>query len=228
MLDAEERRPRRRPTRRRATSSRRRPQDARAHFALAYVLRYAGLLEEAARECDEARRGDPGSRNLRSCGVVYMWMNDDAKALDYYRLDAGSEYQKRWDALLRLRRGDPEPIRKLAASPSFGDSGNHLLESRRASATVPWRRRSRSACETAIPRAATRTPASSPAPDIRRQRFASSARPSREIISRARRWTHDPLFDSIRKTPEFAAIRAEAIRKQKEFWQNAERRHPEI
>jgi hypothetical protein len=35
----------------------RRPQSAIAHFVLSYVLRYAGLLQDAARECDTAVAG---------------------------------------------------------------------------------------------------------------------------------------------------------------------------
>jgi TolB-like protein len=46
-----------------------RPQSAQAHFTLAYVLRYAGMLNEAASECNEAIKLDPGNfvfRSLRS------------------------------------------------------------------------------------------------------------------------------------------------------------------
>ncbi len=89
---------------------RRRPQDSRARFALAYVLRYAGLLDEAARECEQARRGDPGNRNLRSCGVVYMYMNDDREG----------------GRLLPPGRGIriPETMGR-AAPPPAGRSGTH-------------------------------------------------------------------------------------------------------
>ena len=195
---------------------RRRPQDSRARFALAYVLRYAGLLDEAARECEQARRGDPGNRNLRSCGVVYMWMNDDAKAVDYYRLDAGSEYQKRWDALLRLRRGDPEPMRRLAASPSFGDWATIL--------SGPGAERDRAVAAAEQISLQDRDPegrytyagliAHAGYPDAA-LRLLRSAIEGNYLVVRA--MDEDPLLDSIRSRPEFAAIRAEAVRRQKEF-----------
>src|SRR5579859_6535756 len=46
---------------------RRHPQSADAHFALSYVLRYAGLLDKSTEECNAARQLDPGNFNLRSC-----------------------------------------------------------------------------------------------------------------------------------------------------------------
>ena len=49
----------------------RRPESGLAHFSLAYVLRYAGLLKEAQRECDTALALDPGNYQFRSCAVVF-------------------------------------------------------------------------------------------------------------------------------------------------------------
>jgi len=39
----------------------RHPENASAHFALGYVLRYGGPLDESARECDTALSLDPGT-----------------------------------------------------------------------------------------------------------------------------------------------------------------------
>ena len=63
-----------------------------AHFALSYVLRYAGLLQEAAPECDKAIALDPGSYYFRSCSLVFDAMGNTARAMDFLKLDLGSEW----------------------------------------------------------------------------------------------------------------------------------------
>ena len=70
----------------------RQPDKAAAHFAVAYVLRYAGLLDESARECDTALSLDPGNYTLRSCSWTFMSQGNMARAQDFFRLDSGSRW----------------------------------------------------------------------------------------------------------------------------------------
>ncbi len=71
---------------------RRRPDSSEAHFTLSYVMRYAGLLDRSAQECDLALGLDPGYYRLRSCAVAYFELGKTDRAMDYFRLDANSEW----------------------------------------------------------------------------------------------------------------------------------------
>jgi len=71
---------------------RRRPQSADAHFALSYVLRYAGMLEQSTQECNTARSLDPGNFAFRSCAWSFLEMGKTDRAMDFIHLDAGSEW----------------------------------------------------------------------------------------------------------------------------------------
>jgi hypothetical protein len=68
----------------------RHPDKAEAHFALAYVLRYGGAMEESAHECDAALVMDPGNFGLRSCAFTFDQLGNYARAMDFLQLDAGS------------------------------------------------------------------------------------------------------------------------------------------
>jgi TolB-like protein/tetratricopeptide (TPR) repeat protein len=70
----------------------RRPENAQAHYTLAYVLRYAGMLEESAQQCDTALAIDPGDSLFRSCAWTFLELGRTRRASDYEQLDAGSEY----------------------------------------------------------------------------------------------------------------------------------------
>ncbi|HWY23132.1 MAG TPA: protein kinase [Candidatus Acidoferrum sp.] len=69
-----------------------RPQSGDAHFALSYVLRYAGMLERATQECNTARSLDPGNFDFRSCAWAFLEMGKTDRAMDFVHLDAGSEW----------------------------------------------------------------------------------------------------------------------------------------
>src|SRR5439155_6214361 len=72
-----------------------RPESANAHFALGYVLRYAGLLDQSAHECETSLALDRGNYHFRSCALVFMELNQQQTAMDFVRLDAGSEWAAR-------------------------------------------------------------------------------------------------------------------------------------
>ena len=67
------------------------PNDSDAHFAMGYVLRYVGLSEEAARECEAAIRLDPTNLFLRSCGFPYVQMGNWKRASELFQqFDTGT------------------------------------------------------------------------------------------------------------------------------------------
>jgi eukaryotic-like serine/threonine-protein kinase len=101
----------------------RRPENAQAHFALAYVLRYAGLLEESGHECDTAVALDPGNYQFRSCALVFSELGKPERAEDFIRLDAGSEWaaNSTVHALLRESKLDEarEKVQKMSNNPYY-------------------------------------------------------------------------------------------------------------
>jgi eukaryotic-like serine/threonine-protein kinase len=70
----------------------RHPENAYAHFALSYVLRYGGATEESAHECDTALSLDPGNYRFRSCAFTFEQLGNYARAEEFLKLDAGSKF----------------------------------------------------------------------------------------------------------------------------------------
>ena len=102
----------------------RRPESASAHFALAYVLRYAGVLEESASECNTALALDPGDKSLRTCAWPFVYLDQPGRAMEFVQLDRGSEWAARVMPFIFLSQGRlPEArdsVDKISSNPIFG------------------------------------------------------------------------------------------------------------
>jgi eukaryotic-like serine/threonine-protein kinase len=110
----------------------RHPDKGEAHFALSYVLRYGGLLEESARECEQAVSRDPTNPLFRSCDAPLMMLGRYDRALDYVRLDSGSDWAMLNTRLIYQRMGmraearqeharlPPEYLRGVAPEMFYG------------------------------------------------------------------------------------------------------------
>ncbi len=90
----------------------RRPESAEAHFAVAYVYRYAGMLQQSANECNTALTLDPGNYIFRSCAWAFMELGKTARAADFVRLDAGSEWAAYVTPSILLREGKVQEARE--------------------------------------------------------------------------------------------------------------------
>jgi serine/threonine protein kinase/tetratricopeptide (TPR) repeat protein len=100
-----------------------RPESGQAHFTLAYVLRYAGMQEESARECDTALELSPGNYQLRSCAWAFMELGRTQRAIDFVHVDAGSEWAAFVTPSILLRDGKlaeaRESVKKISTNPRY-------------------------------------------------------------------------------------------------------------
>jgi eukaryotic-like serine/threonine-protein kinase len=101
----------------------RRPQSADAHFALSYVYRYAGMLDESIQECKTARQIDPGNFSFRSCAWSFLEIGKTDQAMDFVHLDAGSEWAAWVTPYVYLAEGNlaqaREATKSMSAAPFY-------------------------------------------------------------------------------------------------------------
>jgi serine/threonine protein kinase len=101
----------------------RRPQSADAHFALSFVLRYAGMQEQATKECTTAHALDPGDFDFRSCAWAFLQLGETDRAMDFVRLDAGSQWAAWVTSYVHLAAGNlaqaRESVKNVAKVPAY-------------------------------------------------------------------------------------------------------------
>jgi serine/threonine protein kinase/tetratricopeptide (TPR) repeat protein len=105
----------------------RHPENAMAHFALSYVLRYGGLIQEAGPECEAAVSLDPGNYQFRSCSLVFDLTGNTQRAMDFLQLDPGSGWVRSNLPLHFERAGQPAQARESAKKVSADDPFRGVL-----------------------------------------------------------------------------------------------------
>ena len=200
-----------------------RPESGDAHFTVAYVLRYAGLLDESARECETARSIDPTNPSFRSCGLVFMELGNYAKAEDYMELDGQSEWVKTFRAQILLQKGQLDDARRLMG-PVKGDPSWELADLIK-----------RGAPQSEIDRKAKELKQlvlglNDGEPSFGLSQFFAACGRNRDALEMLQLLVrknycsplaldNSPVFNPIRKTPEFQQIRSALARCQQRFVQ---------
>jgi hypothetical protein len=108
---------------------RQRPDSGAVHLVHAYVLWYAGLLEESTSECEKTRSIDAGTTDLASCGYIFIASGNYARAREYFQLQSGNEYEKAGKVEILVREGkEDEALQVLKSLPMTAFYGRPLLE----------------------------------------------------------------------------------------------------
>ena len=192
---------------------RRRPDNADGHFALSYVLRFAGLLDDAAERCETALLLDPKSTTsgLRSCAIVFFLRGDFPRAKVYQRLYLGSAWAKAFGLDILVREGRLDEARGLGA-PAIPQYPSYDLLASCAS---------RGASANTDPTLQTATPSDDPEANYLAAAHLAYCRQPEHAVALLRRaiagnycstaaFTTDRLFDQLRASPAMSALRASA------------------
>jgi eukaryotic-like serine/threonine-protein kinase len=197
-----------------------RPDSGDAHFTVSYVLRYAGLLNESARECENARSLDATNPGFRSCALSFLELGDITRARQFKQLDAGSDWSHSVEMTLLLHEGKlDEVVRALQSS----DPGSFAL----FRSLREGRPRQEIERQLAQLKAAEMTLRDGEPPFFDAENVAALGFKKDALdllrLSVDRHYCaypaldNDPLFASIRSTPEFQQIRQSAIQCQQNF-----------
>jgi TolB-like protein/DNA-binding winged helix-turn-helix (wHTH) protein len=204
---------------------RRRPDASMAHFWMSYVLRYAGLVDEAGKECDAGLALDPGFNVFRSCASTFIMAADYAHAQEYISVDESSGFAALMRLQIALRARDAAAA--LTDANAVAQLGFRNVDAKLVRAYLNHA----SAAEFANTVAEVEAdPVSSRDPELLYQNadaLAFCGQPDGALrqLGKAVKGNYcsypamdrDSLFDSIRQQPEFEAIRQAGIQCQQSF-----------
>ncbi|HEY8847784.1 MAG TPA: protein kinase [Thermoanaerobaculia bacterium] len=204
---------------------RRHPENGDAHFTMGYVLRYAGLSKESARECEAARAIDPRNSGWRSCSLTFMYLGDIPRARQYIQLDAGSAWNRSVMMFLTMREGDRAETLRLAGSGPINRTEFGWLPMLRAALTGqprPQVHQLAVAATDAILRLHDSEPIYTTSEMVA---YVGEPELALRLLRRAVEMNlcpypaidMDPAFAGLRDTPEFRQIRQTAIDNQARF-----------
>ena len=203
---------------------RRYPTKAGARFTLMYVLRYAGLLEESARQCDTAFSVDPKNPSLalRSCAVVFLLQGNYEHALNflsnYQNHYSGSDYATSVSIEILLRQGKEQEALQLGLAHPPKWAGYDLL-------LAYMQRKPASEINTLADKVKTSDDPEAnylSAGHLAYTGYPDAAMRMLRVAIKGNYCSYpsmesDPMFTNLRGKPEFADIRAAGIQCQNNF-----------
>jgi hypothetical protein len=81
------------------------------------------MLEQSTNECNTALALDPGNYTFRTCAWAFMELGKTARARDFVRLDAGSEWAAYVTPSILLREGKieeaREAVKRMPTAPRY-------------------------------------------------------------------------------------------------------------
>jgi TolB-like protein/tRNA A-37 threonylcarbamoyl transferase component Bud32/Flp pilus assembly protein TadD len=215
---------------------RRRPDSGQAQFTLGYVYRYAGLLEDAAAQCEKAFALDPRNYSFRSCGITYELMGKYDRATDFIQLDAGSIWAASNLGDVLLHQGKvSEALENYKKSETAGGkrgvSGLNELSLFTSNRRGPELQAAARHSETQLMTERDPEPKYWTAAEMA---YVGQKDVALRLLKKAVEQSycqvyglnHDPLFSSLRGDAEFASIRAAAVDCQKRFVAHRQEKGP--
>ena len=208
---------------------RRRPDSIDAQFVLSYVLRYAGLLDEAAERCEAAFVLDRKMQTsgLRSCAMVFVLRGDHPRTMNYLRLDQGGDFAKALHIDMLARQGRTQEALQLG-SPNIPEWRSYDL----LLACLAHKPSSEIATLAGSVRA-------SDDPELNyfaaaHLAYCGQTEAAFDLLSRAIKGNYcsypaiesDPLFAKVRSTSQYADMRAAGRACQERFVARRDRVHP--
>lgn len=200
-----------------------RPDSWASHFELSYVFRYAGLLDQAEKECDTALASDPGNAILRSCSKVFMYKGNYDRAHVFVDLDGSSGWSVREKMQFALRQKNyPEALALAKVAVETGYSDSEIVRDR-------LENRPSAALEATAAKAeafAARQADSEEEYEIGAMlSFAGQSDRAMRVIRAAIRRNYcaapmldtDPLLAGLRERPDFGKLKADAAACQHQF-----------